>query len=641
MHRRDFLQHLGAGSAALAFSNRRPAVGQLGPDADPGVATALNADRMAWWRDARFGMFIHFGLYSTLGGEWKGAATGSHEWIRNNAKIPHEEYVPLVGQFNPTGFDADAWVQAAKDAGQKYIVLTTKHHEGFSLFNSRVTTYDVMSTPFKRDIVGELARACRKHGIRIGWYYSIMDWYHPDYLPRRDWETRDATKADFSRYLQFMRAQLRELLTQYCDISVLWFDGQWEGTWNHAVAVSLVAYCRATAPSVIINDRVDAGAPKDAASDPQYRKAGDYTTPELKVPDTGIPGEDWETCMTMNENWGYSKFDHNFKSVPTLVKLLVETASKADIANASHACLSARSPVVATPHHPLGERGRRGAAGSRTWDAGARGGPGVQRRAASRRRASLARRRRSHGHADNAVELWIFAVHEGIATALERTLFPLTHTAARVLAVAAVQTVQDIHPLNDGSQHSEWFNVIAHVVGEIHIDLRVACIRVSRSFIRKRVGAAPIVGTRWVVGEIPRLPRRVHRRVAVQSPLHDVIGAYPMKARVIVVAEAREIVEPVRTDRSVRAHEFQHKHTFAGFESQLRSRWCVGRPLAVRRVEQQAGLGHGHHQHHRKRRKPNGTEPHGDECREWGARRAKTALKRVAIVADVITGSPP
>ena len=283
---------------------------------------------MAWWREARFGMFIHFGLYSTLGGEWKGAATGSHEWIRNNAKIPHEEYVPLVGQFNPTGFDADAWVQAAKDAGQKYIVLTTKHHEGFSLFNSRVTTYDVMSTPFKRDIVGELARACRKHGMRIGWYYSIMDWYHPDYLPRRDWETRDATKADFSRYLQFMRAQLRELLTQYGDISVLWFDGQWEGTWNHAVAVSLVAYCRAIAPNVIINDRVDAGAPKDAASDPQYRKAGDYTTPELKVPDTGIPGEDWETCMTMNENWGYSKFDHNFKSVATLVKLLVETASK-------------------------------------------------------------------------------------------------------------------------------------------------------------------------------------------------------------------------------------------------------------------------------------------------------------------------
>ncbi len=285
-------------------------------------------DRMAWWRDARFGMFIHFGLYSTLGGEWKGKATGSHEWIRNNAKIPHDEYTPLVGQFNPTHFDADAWVRAAKDAGQKYIVLTTKHHEGFSLFRSQATTYDVMSTPFKRDIMREIATACRRHDMRIGWYYSIMDWYHPDYLPRRDWEIRDATGANFTRYVAFMRAQLRELLINYGDISIFWFDGQWEATWTHALATQLAAYCRSIAPNIIINDRVDVGAPKDAASNPSYRNAGDYITPELKVPESVLAGADWETCMTMNENWGYSKFDHDYKSVPTLVRLLVETASK-------------------------------------------------------------------------------------------------------------------------------------------------------------------------------------------------------------------------------------------------------------------------------------------------------------------------
>ena len=334
MHRREFLQQTAWGGAGLAVGagcTSRMASGLRTSTTHGGAAPHMAermADRMAWWREARFGMFLHFGMYSTLGGEWKGNATGSHEWIRNNAKIPHDEYIALVRQFNPTGFDGDAWVRAAKDAGQKYIVLTTKHHDGFSLFDSRATTYDVMSTPFQRDIMREVANACRQHDMRLGWYYSIMDWYHPDYLPRRDWEIRDATGADFARYLQFMQAQLHELLTQYGDISVLWFDGQWEATWTHAAATALSDYCRAIAPNIIINDRIDVGVPKSAAADPSYVKLGDYTTPELKVPDVGLPGVEWETCMTMNENWGYSKFDHNFKSVPTLVRLLVETASK-------------------------------------------------------------------------------------------------------------------------------------------------------------------------------------------------------------------------------------------------------------------------------------------------------------------------
>lgn len=320
MLRRDFLRTTAASAAALSLGRR-----VLGADPFPA------ADRMTWWRDAKFGMFIHFGLYSGPGGEWNGKPTGSHEWMRNNAKIPHEEYIRLAETFNPTALDVDAWVRTAKDAGQKYIVFTTKHHEGFALFDSAVSPYTVMHTPYKRDICADLARACRKHDMKLGWYYSIMDWYHPDYLPRRDWEQqgatrRDATGADFSRYLAFMKAQLRELLTKYGDIAVLWFDGQWESTWTHAAALELEAYCRKLMPNVIINDRIDVGMPKEPPEG--YRRAGDYTTPELTVPERGLPGQDWETCMTMNKNWGYAKDDTEWKSVPDLVKLLVGTASR-------------------------------------------------------------------------------------------------------------------------------------------------------------------------------------------------------------------------------------------------------------------------------------------------------------------------
>jgi alpha-L-fucosidase len=324
MDRRRFLISAGAGSAALAIGARRT-LGQHAAEERP-PHDALPDDHLQWWRDARFGMFVHFGLYSMPGGEWQGKLVGSHEWIRNNARIPHEEYIGLADRFNPVGFDADAYVRAAKDAGQRYLVFTTKHHEGFSLFDTKATTYGVMHTPFKRDIAGELARACHRHGVRIGWYYSIMDWYHPDYLPRRDWESRDARGADFSRYIAFMQAQLRELLTRYGTISVLWFDGQWESTWTHAAALELEAYCRQLMPGVIINDRIDVGVPKEPPAG--YKRGGDYTTPELTVPERGLPGTDWETCMTMNQNWGWAKDDHDWKSVPTLVRLLVETSSK-------------------------------------------------------------------------------------------------------------------------------------------------------------------------------------------------------------------------------------------------------------------------------------------------------------------------
>ena len=326
MDRRDFLTLGAAGLAGRSILGRWPS-------SAPGVAAggmvdAPVADRMQWWRDARFGMFIHLGLYSGPGGEWNGKFVGSHEWIRNNAKIPHDEYIQLANSWNPSALDADAIVRMAKAAGQKYVVVTTKHHEGFALWPSAVSDYDVMATPYKRDILRAFADACSTHGLKLGWYYSIMDWYHPDYLPRRDWENRDASAADFTRYVRFMHAQLRELLTNYGEVSVLWFDGQWEKTWSHALARETVALCRTLQPNVIINNRVDVAAPGGDDRTRGDGNAGDYSTPELEVPARGLPGQDWESCMTMNDNWGFAKDDSNWKTPAKLIGLLVETASK-------------------------------------------------------------------------------------------------------------------------------------------------------------------------------------------------------------------------------------------------------------------------------------------------------------------------
>ncbi|HRP07262.1 MAG TPA: alpha-L-fucosidase [Gemmatimonadales bacterium] len=296
-------------------------------------------DRLAWWQEARFGMFVHFGLYSILGGEWNGKPAGTHEWIRNNARIPNPEYARLVRRFNPVDFDAEALAALAAAAGQRYLVFTAKHHDGFSLFDSRHTDYGMMATPARRDLAREVATACRRHGIVPCWYYSIMDWNHPDYLPRREWEAADrpAGMASFSRYLEFMLRQMEELLTRYGDIGLLWFDGQWEGTWTHERAIILAERCRALSPRIIINNRVDKAGPnpflpgKYARGSDQWRSArsaGDYSTPELDIPDAGVPGEPWESCITMNDNWGYSRFDTNFKSTARLVEILVETASK-------------------------------------------------------------------------------------------------------------------------------------------------------------------------------------------------------------------------------------------------------------------------------------------------------------------------
>lgn len=287
------------------------------------------AERMDWWRDARFGMFIHWGLYAIPAGEWDGQ-TAYGEWIRHTAEIPLDTYNEFVSQFNPEKFDAKAWVKMAKDAGMKYIVITSKHHDGFSLFNSQYSDFDVMATPFKRDILAELAEACREEGIRLGFYYSIMDWHHPDYLPRRPWETdRNTETADFDRYVTYMKNQLTELTSNYGEApAILWFDGEWENTWTSERGLDLYKFVRKLKPDIIINNRVGTAREGMAGLTKKGAFGGDFGTPEQEIPATGLPGIDWESCMTMNGNWGYNKADKNFKTAGQLIQNLADIASK-------------------------------------------------------------------------------------------------------------------------------------------------------------------------------------------------------------------------------------------------------------------------------------------------------------------------
>lgn len=292
----------------------------------PPETPAQKSQRMKWFREARFGMFIHWGLYAVPAGEWK-ERKNHGEWILTTAEIPLNEYEKFRDQFNPVKFDAEKWVLMAKNAGMKYIVLTSKHHEGFALWDSKVSDWDIMSTPFKRDILAELAAACRKHDMKICWYHSIMDWHHPDYLPRRSWEKRPADGADFDRFVKYLHSQVTEILTKYGDISILWFDGEWESTWNHKYGQALYDLCRRLQPNIIVNNRVDIGrAGMSGFTDGEF--AGDYGTPEQEIPATGMPGVDWETCMTMNNTWGYSKSDHNWKSSTEMIRMLCDIASK-------------------------------------------------------------------------------------------------------------------------------------------------------------------------------------------------------------------------------------------------------------------------------------------------------------------------
>jgi alpha-L-fucosidase len=289
--------------------------------------TAAQRDaRMRWWREARFGMFIHWGLYSIPAGMWDGKQVpGIGEWIMNRASIPVADYKALAPQFNPTAFSAHDIVALAKAAGMKYIVITAKHHDGFAMFDSKADPFNIVAaTPFHRDPIRELAEECRKQGLKLGFYYSQdQDWTAPggaayktgDHdLPSHHWDP--AQDGDFAKYVHTKAIpQLKELLTNYGEFpAVIWFDTP-TADMTPALAGEIVALMNQH-PNLIWNNRLGGG----------YK--GDTETPEQFIPAQGYPGSDWESCMTMNDTWGYKSYDTNFKSTEALLRNLIDIASK-------------------------------------------------------------------------------------------------------------------------------------------------------------------------------------------------------------------------------------------------------------------------------------------------------------------------
>lgn len=296
--------------AFLAAISRLPVSAQSSQDDKIVETPAQHAARMAWWRDARFGMFIHWGIY---------AVPARGEWYMNNAHIPRAKYEKYAQKFDPTNFDAATWVRIAKDAGMKYLVITSKHHDGFCMFNTKATDYNVVKdTPWHHDPLKDLSEQCRKQGVRFCVYYSIMDWHHPDQAPAKpdpQHPTYNPTKMLPGRkadYIHYMKTELHELITQYHP-GVIWFDGSWPGWWTSENGRALYDWLRQQDPELIINNRV--------------KGAGDYGTPEQRIPAIGEK-KDWETCMTINNDWGYNATDHDFKSVHTLLFNLADIVSK-------------------------------------------------------------------------------------------------------------------------------------------------------------------------------------------------------------------------------------------------------------------------------------------------------------------------
>lgn len=275
--------------------------------------------RMQWWRDAGFGMFIHWGPSSVPAGIYKGEEVdGAAEWIMFSAKIPVEEYEKFPPQFNPVQFDAKEWVRIAKDAGMKYIVITSKHHDGFAMWDSKVSQYDIIdATPYDKDVLKELARECEAAGIKFCFYHSIMDWHHPL-----------ASGTTFPEYREkYLKPQLKELLTEYGDIGVLWFDGEWIPEWSEEQGRDLYQYVRSLQPDIIINNRVGKGRQGMQGMTKEGEFVGDFGTPEQEILE-GASDLDWESCMTMNTSWGYKKNDSNWKSAGMLIHNLVDIAAK-------------------------------------------------------------------------------------------------------------------------------------------------------------------------------------------------------------------------------------------------------------------------------------------------------------------------
>lgn len=290
--------------------------------------------RTEWFLRDRFGMFIHWGLYSI-------PARG--EWVMTNEKMSKEDYKIYFEEFNPINYDPKSWAKAAKNAGMKYAVMTAKHHDGFCLFDSKLTDYKSTNTKAKRDLIKEYVDAFRSEGLKVGLYYSLIDWHHEDFPhygdkhhPMRDNEKYKNIKHNFNNYLEYMHGQIRELCTNYGKIDILWFDFSYDNMsgekWK---ATELIKMVRKLQPEVIIDNRLEASGENSGSiitKNPSFY-AGDFASPEQVIPPEGIVDEEgnsipWEACITMNNHWGYSSTDKNFKSAKMIIRKLVECVSK-------------------------------------------------------------------------------------------------------------------------------------------------------------------------------------------------------------------------------------------------------------------------------------------------------------------------
>ena len=302
-------------------------ISQMAPAQLPKETEAQKTQRMKWWTDARFGMFIHWGLY---------ALPARHEWVKNRERLTTEQYQKYFETFNPDMYNPKEWAKMAKDAGMKYVVLTAKHHEGFCLWDSKFTDYKSTNTPFGKDIIREYVDAFRAEGLKVGFYYSLIDWHHPDYTidrnhpQRQDYDTaytRLNKGKDMNRYREYMKNQVRELLTNYGEISIIWFDFSFPGKngkgrqdWD---SENLLKLARSLQPGIIVDDRLDL---RDVDG------GWDFTTPEqykvAKWPEVNGKRVPWETCQTFSGSWGYYRGETSWKSPAQLIELLSESVSK-------------------------------------------------------------------------------------------------------------------------------------------------------------------------------------------------------------------------------------------------------------------------------------------------------------------------
>ncbi|MDO4465089.1 MAG: alpha-L-fucosidase [Bacillota bacterium] len=290
--------------------------------------------RVEWYQQARFGMFIHWGIY---------AIPARGEWVRSVEEMPEEEYMSFFEEFDPIDFQPKKWAKAAKEAGMKYAIMTAKHHDGFCLFDSELTDFKATNTKAGKDLVKEYLEAFREEGLKVGLYYSLLDWHHPDYPhykdqnhPMRNCEAQKDVDRDFNRYLDYMHGQVRELCTRYGKLDIMWFDfsyGELRGeAWR---ATELVDMVRGYQPDIIIDNRLEVSGEGfgSLATDNPSVFAGDFVSPEQIIPPQGLKSESgrdlvWEACITMNDNWGYCAKDKNFKPASTIIKKLVECVSK-------------------------------------------------------------------------------------------------------------------------------------------------------------------------------------------------------------------------------------------------------------------------------------------------------------------------